>query len=180
MLRMPVHRTTKWAIGSALGLAVAAGGYAAGSPYWVARELGKAVEKGDVEGFRRLVDFEAVRADFKHQITAQVTEGVGHSSVAALGSMIAGALADRAVDALVTPEGLQRAILARRVLLGQGSAPSPAGGAFDGARLGYESWSRFVITLPTDFTDVKLMLDREGIGWKLVAVRLPFDDPKGR
>jgi len=177
---MPLSRATKWAIAGVVGVFALGGGYAVGSPYWVARELGRAVETGDVETFRRLVDFDAVRTDFKTQITAQVTEGVGHGSVAALGSMIAGALADRAVDALVTPEGLQRAIAARRVLLGPGSAPAAPGGAFDGARLDYESWTRFVITLPTDLTDVKLLLDRDGVGWKLVAVRLPFDDPKAR
>jgi hypothetical protein len=149
--------------------------YAGVSPYLVANQLGTAVARCDVEAFRALVDFPRVRSQLKQRITEEVTRGVGHSSVAAFGSMVAGALADKAVDALITPEGLARAVAARRTILGEGSGTSDGSGTFRDARTEYVSWSRFVITLPAPISDVKLVLERTGLDWKLVAVDLPFD-----
>lgn len=158
------------------------------TPWLALKKIQAAAERGDAETLNEMVDFPAFRESVKQNVRSAVSreiEGVGgeKNPLAALGGMLAGALASPMVDAFVTPEGI--------AALTSGSRPGKDGdgaekdGKGDGidvdvdVKREYETLDRFVV----HFVDqengnerVALVMRREGLaGWKLVGVRLPHE-----
>lgn len=166
----------KWllAAAAALFLIVTASlaAYAYFTPYLTMRAIHEAAMTGDTKRLEEHVDFPKVKASLKQQIRARIDEGAAQSSnpLAAFGSALAGALAEPAVDALVTSENVAR------LLRGEELGRAGNGGAkFDNEsfEMGYEGMNRFVVTTHAKNGFV-FVLEREGaLSWRLTEVRLP-------
>ena len=89
-------------------------------------------------------------------------------------------MAERMIDALVTPAGITR-MMQNRQFGQEGAIEGTSAGQVEGepfadAVMSYESFNRFVIILPGSESeqDVKYVLSRKGIGWKLSDIVLPL------
>jgi len=175
-------------IGAAAILAAVAGAYLA-SPLLAVRGFVAAAKSGDAARLERAVDFPAVRDALKPQLAdamaarARTDPRISGTALAGLGALLAPAIADRAVDRLVTPEGI-----ATLVRLGDGdggdAAPTaPASPARPAISYDYRyvGLDHFLVRVrradrpgrPTGFT-----FERRGLfGWKLVAIDLPGNGP---
>src|SRR5690606_33980937 len=116
-------------------------------------------------------DFESVRASLRPQVQDRVAAGAAQAAgddrlAGALGAAAGGALADRALDAYVTPEGL-----ARMISGGEPDPASPLTQRMDNveASAGYRSLNEFAVVLtdPETGDDVELVFHRRGLGWKV-------------
>ncbi len=81
------------------------------SPVFAARALVEDARAGDVAGLERRVDFPAVREDLKGQLRDRLRREAGTddrlgSALGGLGMLLAPALIDGAVEAVVTPEAI--------------------------------------------------------------------------
>jgi len=144
----------------------------------------QSVHAGDKYRTELYVDFPRVRASLREQLNAQIGESMAKdmqdNPFAALGAMIGTVAVDRAVEAFVTPEALQRLM----------ESELPAVGASEGsdsrvgiARRAYDSigleWLRassirvliYEEDTPTVATTARL--DREGLRWRVVDVEIP-------
>lgn len=98
------------------------GGTYLGSPYWAVRSFTRAVKDGDTAGLSAAIDFPAVRDSLKPQVAAGLRDRLAKdrrlrdNPIAALGSLFAPALVDRALDAVVTPDGIAALIRNQRPL----------------------------------------------------------------
>lgn len=140
-----------------------------GSPYWTAYQMQQAAEAGDADALAEHVDFERVRESLRPQVQTRVASEVDaragdDEALRVLGGLAGGALADRAVDTYVTPEGLAKLM-----------ASAGAGEGETDVSLGYRGLDRFGIVLTELETgDVtELMLERDGVDWQVVEVSLP-------
>lgn len=154
-------------------------GYAVAAPYVTAYRIGTALENNDAEALSQHVDFPAIRQSLKDELNAAMTEQAAENAnpFASLGALLAGALADRVIDALVTPAGLRR-------LLRDGNLESAMSGVTEAHRdpdssmpeisMSYESMSSFAVTVGEDGQggNLKLILKRDGLNWKLSEIRL--------
>ncbi len=170
-------------IGAAAILAAVAGAYLA-SPLLAVRGFVAAAKSGDAARLERAVDFPAVRDALKPQLAdamaarARTDPRISETALAGLGALLAPAIADRAVDRLVTPEGI-----ATLVRLGDGdgdaapTAPaSPARPAigYDYRYVGLDHFLVRVRRADRPGRPTGLTFERRGLfGWKLVAIDLP-------
>lgn len=151
-------------------VALAAAAVYFGSPYWTAYQMQQAAEAGDSAALAEHVDFARVRENLKPQVQGRVATEIDAAAgddemLATLGGLAGGALADRAVDAYVTPDGLAKLMA---------SAGAGEGGDTDVA-FGYRGLDHFGIVL-TDRASgdaTELVLERDGIDWQVVEVNLP-------
>jgi len=165
------------AIGAALAAFLMAYG---ASPYAAVRGFVTAAKQGDAEKLRGSVDFPAVRADLKPQLTAAVTTRMERdpdmrgNPFAGLGAMLMPSILDRMIDSVVTPDGI--ATLVRAGKLGQADASSTAPRRVDYV-LHYITRDRFGVTLRRQGAGgdpVNLVFERRGLfTWKLVRIALP-------
>lgn len=143
------------------------------TPHRALQRIEGAARSGDTRALSERVDFPAVRASVKRQVVARIDQAAAANPnpLAALGSALAGALSEPAVDALVTPENVARML--RGENMGSVQAPKLQ---LDGSsvELGYRGIDRFeavTAPAPNGFT---LVLARDGwFDWKLVEVVLP-------
>jgi hypothetical protein len=156
-------------------LLVLLGAYLA-SPYLAVIGLVNAVRAGDKDGLEDRVDFPAVREHLKAQITTgliakfQRDPELQANPFAGLGLALIPMMADKAVDALVTPEGLIHLLDQ-----GQAAARKPVFGLPRDA--GYVTLDRFRVGAPAgqDKTKtIELILRRQGLfNWTLTRIALP-------
>lgn len=86
------------------------------SPHLTVRAMHRAAEAGDAEAFSRHVDYPAVRASLKAQLAGEVaerTQGLRLGGLERLAGRLAMAVAAPAMDAMVSPQGLQLLFLGR-------------------------------------------------------------------
>lgn len=102
--------------------ALALGAWWYWSPHLAMRSMLEAAQQRDAERFSRYVDYPRVRESLKGQFGARVGElaGAGRDddagrAISALGSLLATALADRFIDAMVRPEVVMRAMTEARM-----------------------------------------------------------------
>ncbi len=151
------------------------------SPYLAARKFVAWARQGDTERLAASVDFPAVRASLKPQLSAAVTARMNRdpemrdNPLAGLGMMLMPSLLDRMVDSVVTPRGLATLVSAGRTGRVAESAEPP--------RLdydyGYTALDRFRVTARRQGgrgAPLGLTFERRGLfWWKLVGVDLPQD-----
>ncbi|MDV6332345.1 DUF2939 domain-containing protein [Asticcacaulis sp. 201] len=108
-----MRKTGTWIAAALAGIAVVAiGGAYFASPYFAAKALADAAKAGNKDQLEALVDFPAVRDGLKSQLTAMLTAKMQNNPelkgnpFAGLGQMMVPTLTERAVDAMVTPEGI--------------------------------------------------------------------------
>lgn len=157
--------------------------YAYFTPYLALRKMQAAAESGDTRALAEMVDFDALRGSVRSEVRGAAAREVGGSDPRTLGKVggaiagaVAGALADPVVDAVVTPHGVS--------LLVQGRRPGEKRKADADARnwredirigRGYEGPGRFLVRYHDRASGderLALVLEREGLGWRLSGVRL--------
>ena len=159
-------------------LAIAgAGAWYWASPYFAVAGVHNAAVKGDTAAMSQRVDFVRVREDFKAQyssaIAAEMIGKPGDNPLRALGAAIAARVVDVAIDAMVTPAGI-----ATLVELQQDGPREAVSGFYvmfakkyalrrDGLT-GFEFHS-----IADQGSKPTLRFDRHGLGWRLVALRVP-------
>ncbi|WP_122466026.1 DUF2939 domain-containing protein [Brevundimonas lutea] len=171
-----------------VGLAVVAfvGVYTV-SPVFAARALVADARSGDVEGLERRVDFPAVREDLKAQLQDRLRRELGDDrlsgSLAGLGLLLAPALIDGAVDAVVTPDAI--AAIVRTAEAPDPGAAVPAPEAANPSELEDETEVRYSYRDLNTFgarvfdpaepdQSVDLIMTRQGLfAWRLTRVVLP-------
>jgi len=169
-----------------VALAVLLAGYVAAGPYLALRGLSQAIEHRDTATLDRYVDFPMLRANLRAQLDDYVVRRAGpdvqSNLVGALLLTAGQRLSGTAVDAMVTPVGIG-ALLEGHALWKRASndletadayAAPKAARPLQGATHRFESLSRFTATTHTDQGPVVFVLQRQGVRWKLVDIRLPL------
>jgi hypothetical protein len=83
-----------------------------GSPWWTVWNLERAAKAGDAHAVEQVIDFPAVRASLSPQLTVQLQQALDrekqkpHSFLDKLTMFVAPLFVPKAVDTLVTPEGV--------------------------------------------------------------------------
>ena len=158
--------------------------YVASGPYRTVRAIREAVQAQDAGRFARQVDFPALRASLKAQLSDRLVRKAGpglQSSVfAALGLRLANGLIEPAVDAMVTPMGLGAIMEGRKEWayasngFARPDASTPASQPLREIDSRFESPSRFTATMHDGSgTETIFVLTRSGVNWKLSDIRLP-------
>jgi Protein of unknown function (DUF2939) len=168
---------------AALLLAVA---YAAAGPYITIAEIKKGVAEQDSELLAEKIDFSMVRQDLKEQLRAKgISTAVSEAQnnpVAALVAGLATTIVDGVVDSFVTPAGLASLMGGKKPSnqtprRSDTSGPRKKEGLFRNARYGYDSLSKFSAWVPTDDgKEIRFILQRDGLSWRLVKVVLPIGE----
>jgi len=165
----------------AIGAAVALFALAYGaSPFVAVRGFVAAAKQGDAEKLRGSVDFPAVRADLKPQLTAAVTTRMERdpqmrgNPFAGLGAILMPSILDRMIDSVVTPEGIAALVRAGKVGHAEPESASSRRVDYD---FRYVALNRFDVALRrrgTTRDPVHLIFERRGLfTWKLVRIALP-------
>ena len=174
----------KWKIGIGAGVVLVLG-YLFATPYITAYQMKVAAENHDGEALSEFVDFPALRESLKDQMTGKLRKEMAEDVVegnplAAIGTAFGGIIVKGIVDEFVTPAGLMQLMKGKRPdsepagVEPTGQTPS---GPFSDTSTSYESFNKFSIITRDPATDleVKFILRRRGIQWKLTEVILPFD-----
>ncbi|WP_066795342.1 DUF2939 domain-containing protein [Sphingomonas soli] len=155
-------------IAVALLAALAGGGWYWASPWWTVQTMKDAAEARDVDALSRRVDYESLRASLKAQLRARVENGRRDDGV--LEALVAGGIADRLVDAALTPEAM-RVIFAAAPLAAQ-----PARGAVklkaSDMEMRRDGIDRFRL-VRKDGKSGALIFRLRGMRWMLTGIELP-------
>ena len=156
-------------------------GYVFAAPYITVYQMKAAAENHDGEALSEHVDFPTLRQALKDQMNVMLRKVTvaEDNPFAVLGAAFAGIMVDKMVDAYVTPAGI--------IELMKGEKPDSenAGGdttgqtpsePFSDYSMSYESFSKFSIITRNSGSgkEVKFILRRRGIGWKLTEIMLPL------
>src|SRR5690349_4173100 len=96
----------------AVATILAAGiGWQVASPWWTLKNMRDAARKRDSERLASYVDFPRVRSDLHDQLIAAADERIPVAAIQAiLGKHAVDRIADRAINLIVSPEGLRVAL----------------------------------------------------------------------
>lgn len=158
------------------------------SPYYTVKQLQAAAVAGDAVALNQYVDFPALRESIRGQMTVAMNSKLAElkdNPFAALGAMMATAMINSMVDAMITPSAIAAAMT-------KGQRPSPIRTSDVGKdpspgqqpaqetpkqpvkfKYRYVGINRFEITgVSEDPAErpIKMTLLRDGFGWKLVAI----------
>ena len=172
----------KFKIGFGAGVVLVLG-YVFATPYITAYQMKVAAEARDGEALSEFVDFPALRQSLKDQMGGmlfkEMSEGVKEGNpFSAIGTAFASMIVKGVLDAYVTPDGLMELMKGRKPdseSNGGEATGQPPSGPFSDISLSYDSFSKFSIITRDHATDmeVKFILKRRGIQWKLTEVILP-------
>lgn len=183
----------------------AVGGLWFAAPYWTVHQMREAAKAGDADRFNAYVDYPRLRENMTTQLagpavgTEDTSEGAGReskNSMGGIGRMLGRALATGAVQALVRPEVVMRAMQYGQLMpkkreedpsAPDGSAPAPSGQ--DGASASHRQddvqwWTERSgldkVTFYARRSDqpasrkLGLVLERRGwVSWQLTDIRIP-------
>ncbi|HEX5872839.1 MAG TPA: DUF2939 domain-containing protein [Longimicrobium sp.] len=149
------------------------------TPYMAVNKLQAAAEAGDAEALNEMVDFPALRLSIKSEIQGAASRGIQRDGgvFAALGAAAVGMIAEPAVNAAVTPQGIS--------LLMKGRSPGDdeeKSGDEDNWRddvkikRRWESADKFVIHYSDRASGderMTLVMRRDGLKWRLSGIRFP-------
>ncbi|MEQ1081694.1 MULTISPECIES: DUF2939 domain-containing protein [Acinetobacter] len=175
-------------IGAIFGLIILIFGYLYASPYIILNSIKNALKENDSEKVSAYIDYTSVRQSLKDQMNAYMLKGITTKEAngwEALGAMMASTLAEKMVDAAVTPEGMTL------MLQGKDLKKSLSGNREDTPkertdtskieyRTRYLSISMFEVTFKNkeNGSDVKIIMERDGLSWKIKKIALPMDEIK--
>jgi hypothetical protein len=146
-----------------------------GSPWWATHQMRQAAEAGDGEKLATYVDYPALRADVKSQLT------VGVSSQKGLFAVLAGQIVGAAAEAMITPENVAALVSTGRAQpIDAGAKQFPDAPDEDEPprvlrEKHYQSLNVFEVEMLDPETKQRLatlVFNRQGlVGWKLAAIR---------
>lgn len=173
-------------LGSVVALVIAIIGYLYASPYLVLNSIKTAAQNGESEKVSQYIDYPSVRQSFKDQMNAMMMKEVQkqeNDGFAALGAMLASAMVDKMIDAVVTPEGMTL------MLQGKDLKQSVSGGENESAEhkqeehqpdyeTSYTSFNDFQVVIkdPNKSKEVKVLMVRDGLSWKINKIVVPMDN----
>lgn len=165
-----------------VALAAVAGGWYYASPGLTVKAMVEAAKENDEAEFSSYVNYDALRADMKSELTKRLEEEAKRdgSAEAKLGLAMGMAMMGPIVNSMVSPSGMKTAFanLAKE----QDAAKGKDGGAQKGAlpadpQIRRDGFNRFVVT-GKDTPDSGLVFERQGLSWKLSGIDLPPLPPK--
>lgn len=153
------------------------GGAVFAQPYYTAYQMRDAAQARDHARLSSFIDFPLVRASLKEQgnqlAKRRVEQEVGSGPLAELGGALGGIFSDKVIEATVTPESLARLLENEQRRNGSSSSGGGEGNGSDAdVRFGYAAWDRFEVVSTDDDQATRMVLARQGLAWKLVAVEL--------
>jgi hypothetical protein len=165
-------------------LAVTLAAWIAAGPFMTLHAIERAADRNDSGLLARNVDFEELRRNLKPQVRPLVDERLDRESEkrpwAALGKRYSGQIADGAVDALITPNGMARLLHREGHKKKKGKNRKNDGGNSRNEvrepaqkEWHFNSPSEFVLDVEKDGKTTSLVLSREGLVWKLTNIVLP-------
>jgi len=174
---------TKWLVMAVLAISVGVAVFLV-SPWWSIAGLVQAVRAGDKYRTELYVDFPRLRTSLREQLNAQLgasmAKDMQDNPFAALGAMIGTVAVDRAVEAFVTPEALQRLIESELPAVGakegSDSRVAIARHAYDNIGLEWLSSSSIRVLIFEEGTSAvatTARLEREGLRWRVVDIEIP-------
>ena len=152
------------------------------SPHLAVSQMKSAAEAKDAAKLSDYVNFpalkESLKASFNAKLASGVTKEKDTNPFAALGALMAAALINPMVDALVTPENLAMMMKGEKPLPTKSTEQTTPSDSDADTSMFYESFDRFVVTVKIKDTAEEpygLVFSREGMfSWKLSALRLPM------
>lgn len=147
--------------------AVVVMGYGA-YPYVTLYRLGEAIQSGDAQTLKTLVNWPAVRAGIKHDLCDRPDSAVAKGELPSFGASFVSSIETTAVDRHVTPEGLVRAVQDT----GTGHA---AGGGMQVEWAFFDGPTQFTASLaaPGQARPIRLRLRLHNTEWRVERVWLP-------
>lgn len=169
----------KWVVGGIAALLIALGvGWYFASPSMTLSSMRDAAEAGDADRLAAYIDFPALRTSMKEELKAKMAAEIAkqdNNPFAALGAAIGMGMIDGMVDGMVTPASM-RAVFSTKKEGAQGQITAVDASKSD-MRVQRDSFDQFtLIDESTGGKGGRLIFKRDGLGWKLAALRLP-DDP---
>lgn len=170
-------------VGGAIVLALVAlvGGWYYASPGLTVKAMVEAAQENDEARFSSYVDYDALRADMKSELTNRLQEEAKRdgSAEAKLGLAMGMAMMTPIVDSMVSPAGMKAAFanLAKQQQAakerGEDSKTASVKGSIPlDPEIRREGLNRFVVT-GKDTPGSGLVFERSGFGWKLSGIDLP-------
>jgi len=166
-------------------LLIVIAGYVASGPFLTAYSIRTALVEQDTEKLSEKIDFPALRQNVKDQFHAAMMKKASTKLIdkpfAAIATGFAAKMADGVVDTVVTPSGLSNLMEKKKTSKsshesGDGSNSSKKEDLLKNSRYSYDSLSRFSVWVPNDKgEELRFVLKREGLSWKLVNVVIPID-----
>lgn len=154
-------------------------GYIFASPWLAAASLRDAAQRHDAAELSDRVDFPALRESIKGNLNEQVFNLLATAEITDK-KIIASTMAffreenNTMIEAMLTPPGLAAMLRGEIASITPARNVEATGAWQKGAKLGYETFDRFAISIPAaDGSQRDVLLKRDGIAsWKLAAVRL--------
>ncbi|MEP9360568.1 DUF2939 domain-containing protein [Sphingomonas sp. KR3-1] len=156
----------RWLIALLVVAVLVVGGWIWQSPRYTLWQMKHAAEARDVDALATHVDFDAVRASVKEQLSGQMrgsSEGGG-----VLGALVRAGIADTVVDAAVSREGIRFIFAAAP--LAESERPTPIKLKASEMRYRRVALDHFELTRSDG---AALVFRLRGLRWTLVDVRLP-------
>jgi len=161
-------------------------GYVAAGPFLTAYSIRTALVDQNSQKLSENIDFPALRQNVKDQLRAIMMEKASaelkDNPFAAVATGFAAKMADGVVDAVVTPGGLANLMEKKKKSKSNdesketSDSPSKKENLLENARYSYDSLSKFSVWVPNDKgEELRFVLKREGLSWKLVNVVIPVD-----
>jgi hypothetical protein len=183
-------------LGLLLIAGLAAGVWVAAGPFLTIRAIDRAVRENDQALLDRNVDFAVLRRNLKPQVSAQLRQKARKKGtnefLGALAEAYSDTIADKLVDALITPQGIDMLLDSKGDPLRpkkkkrrRAEAPQPAGPT-PAAKPKEPTHTRWFFVSPNEFAVKRqkgqkrttFVLNRYGLSWKLTNIILPEQAPR--
>lgn len=171
----------RWLVGLAAVALVVGGGWFWVSPILAMHALIVSARAGDRDALADEVDFSAVRESLKSQMKAAMVgklagDKAESGGFAALGALFAMTLADTAIDAVVSPDGIKSLVAAGK-LQDPGRPPDPGTDPTPRWVIERRGIDRFLARPVAKDNDrpPTLVFKRVGLSWRLIDIVLPVD-----
>ena len=162
-----------------IGLLVLLIGYLYASPYLALNGIKNAAQERDAEKLSSYIDFPSVKQGVKEQVkakfAAEMMAGDNKGGFEALGSMFAATMTDTLVDGLITPEGVAAIMVKKEEQESNGAQEESEDLQYETS---YTSFSSFDVDIYDEEggEPLKIVLQRDGLSWKVTNINLPLDD----
>jgi hypothetical protein len=182
-------------LGLLLVAGLAAGVWVAAGPFLTIRAIDKAVRENDQSLLDRNVDFAELRRNLKPQISAQLRQKARKKGtnefLGALAEAYSDTIADKLVDALITPQGIGMLLDSkgdplrpkkkkRRRAEAPPAGPAPAAKPKEPTTTSgfFVSPDEFAVKRQKGLKRTTFVLNRYGLNWKLTNIILPEQAPR--
>ena len=158
-------------------------GYMFATPYITAYQMKTAGESRDGEALSEHVDFPALRQNLKDQLNVilgkEMAKEVEDNPLAVFGVAFGGVIVEKLVDAYVTPVGITELMKGKKPDSDNADGDTTrqtSSEPFSDVSMSYESFSKFTIATRDSESgeEMKFILRRRGMNWKLAEIMLPL------